>query len=280
VEFVFHSSASATNSNVTQAMSHDERPKSSRVDCQVRELVRAVRRVHELTSRCRVNAPLLPIVELEQGTTFGYESPAAQQPQDPVGAAGEALLLATPCSLIQRYRRLQQLVVTEAVLDVSHSAHIFLNIDPNDLERPDFLKGLRRPCRLLAEPGQLVLTLPVSLVGESVGFATMHARLRDLGLSLAYHDVMDGPSLVRRLSATPGDFLKLSPTLIEGVENDEDRQRHIRSIVQAASDLGCEVIADGIASEEEAVTCLNLGCRYGQGQYFQSVVPLEQVRSR
>ena len=79
---------------------------------------------------------------------------------------------------------------------------------------------------------------------------------------------MEGQSLVRRISATPGDFLKLSPTLVGDIERDGERQRQIQSIVQAGSDMGCAVIASGIESEEEAVACLNLGCRFGQGGLF------------
>jgi pSer/pThr/pTyr-binding forkhead associated (FHA) protein len=269
IEFVFHSSNSNSASSVTQAMSDEPRPRAPGGDVQVGLLIRTVRKVHELTSRCRVGAPLEAIVELEHGAVFGYGSLLADRASEAAAAEVESLLLATTCPLTQRLRELHQLVVTEAGLQRCPDARMFLELQPTDLEDRNLLKGLRRLCRMVPEPSQVVLALPVALVGESVEFATMYARLRDLGLGLAYRDVLDGQSLVRRLSATPADFLILSPTLTEGIEHDEDRQRHVRSIVQAGDVLECQVIASGIGNQDQAMACLNVGCRFGQGPHFQ-----------
>jgi EAL domain-containing protein (putative c-di-GMP-specific phosphodiesterase class I) len=278
VEFVFHCSASTDTAVVTQAMAAPSRVADDQFDA--REFIRGVRRIHELTSRCNVSCSFRTIAELRGGGTFGYESVPSEPEPGPDSEGAESFLYRLPCPLTQRMRRLQQRMAIEGILDAAPEAKIFLSVDPSELQAGDFLVGWRHLCELVDQPGRLVLTFPVGIVGELVEFATAYSRLRDLGIGIAYDDVTEGQSLVRRISATPCDFLTLSASLVANIDHQEDRQRHVRSVVQASQDVGAEVIARGVESEGVAEICRNLGCRLGQGRHFPSPKRARELRTR
>ena len=70
------------------------------------------------------------------------------------------------------------------------------------------------------------------------------------------------------LVEVPPDYLKLDIDLIRGIEASSRRQELVQATIQVASDLGIQVIAEGIESSEVADICKAMGCRLGAGVSF------------
>jgi EAL domain-containing protein (putative c-di-GMP-specific phosphodiesterase class I) len=50
--------------------------------------------------------------------------------------------------------------------------------------------------------------------------------------------------------------------------------RQVEFVVQAANEIGAEVIATGVDNEQDMENCRNLGCGYAQGLHFGAPEPL------
>jgi EAL domain-containing protein (putative c-di-GMP-specific phosphodiesterase class I) len=56
--------------------------------------------------------------------------------------------------------------------------------------------------------------------------------------------------------------------LARGVDRSTQRQQQIQALVEASRDIGVQLIADGVHTENEAQMCASLGCKFGQGDHF------------
>ncbi len=58
----------------------------------------------------------------------------------------------------------------------------------------------------------------------------------------------------------------------------EDTKKHsiVEAIIKLASAMQIDVIADGVSNEETLRELKKLGCKYGEGKYFESEVVMSQ----
>ena len=85
------------------------------------------------------------------------------------------------------------------------------------------------------------------------------ARIDDFGL---------GASSLRQLHRFPGDAVKMDRTFVVPMLEDEAAHDIVRAIVALAHNLGMEVIAEGVETQEHLDRLKLLGCEYAQGFYI------------
>jgi diguanylate cyclase (GGDEF)-like protein len=123
------------------------------------------------------------------------------------------------------------------------------------------------------EPGRLVLEITESLIQDADACGWSLRRLRDAGVRLALDDFGTGYSSLSYLRSLPLDILKIAKPFVEGIAHGRRESSFARMIVDLATTLGLQVIAEGIESAEELEALLELGCEFGQGFYLG--VPLD-----
>jgi EAL domain-containing protein (putative c-di-GMP-specific phosphodiesterase class I) len=57
-------------------------------------------------------------------------------------------------------------------------------------------------------------------------------------------------------------------SLVRDVHTNGTKRKVVRSMTQLAREIGAMVVAEGVESEEELDTVVNLGCDFVQGFYF------------
>lgn len=114
-------------------------------------------------------------------------------------------------------------------------------------------------------PGRLVLEIAEPVLAEEVGESRRTLRaLVDLGVRLAIDEVGHGvplPQLVRHRV----DLVKLDRSYVAALPHDGRAAATIAGVVAMAGELGVEVVATGIETEEQLVAVRDRGCRLGQG---------------
>jgi EAL domain-containing protein (putative c-di-GMP-specific phosphodiesterase class I) len=98
-----------------------------------------------------------------------------------------------------------------------------------------------------------------------------------LGVRLAIDDTGAGFSSFAHILKLAPDIIKLDRELTSGIDHDPVRAALATALVSFASQLGAEIIAEGIESAAELEVLRNLGIRFGQGYFLCRPVAIDSI---
>lgn len=103
------------------------------------------------------------------------------------------------------------------------------------------------------------------------------APLRARGLRLAIDDVGAGHSTFRHILDLNPEFIKLDRSLIRGLNEDSARRALAEALTLYGRRIGCEVVAEGVETEEELAVIGAIGITRAQGYLLGRPMPLERA---
>jgi EAL domain-containing protein (putative c-di-GMP-specific phosphodiesterase class I) len=106
------------------------------------------------------------------------------------------------------------------------------------------------------------------VIVDMAHFADQINEYRGLGVKLAIDDFGAGYSGLNLLVNFQPDQIKLDMFLVRGIDGHGPRQAIVRAIEQVCSDLGIDVIAEGVETIAEYEWLANHGVRLFQGYLF------------
>ena len=138
--------------------------------------------------------------------------------------------------------------------------------------------------RILDQTGlparQIELELTESMLMTNTECATtVLGVLKSMGLRLSVDDFGTGYSSLAYLKQFPLDSLKIDRQFIRNLTTSDKDAAIATSIIQLAHNLGLEVVAEGVETEEQLAVLDELGCDIAQGFYFSRPVPADEVAS-
>jgi EAL domain-containing protein (putative c-di-GMP-specific phosphodiesterase class I) len=230
--------------------------------------------LHSLVEARRVTTHFQPIFSVRRKSVVGLEALSRG-----VGPAGD---LISPAVL---FKQAAAEGIAGAVEDLCRESAVrnfhrlrarpeelllFLNLD---------LTGMSRPAALAAQLETLIRTpgLDPRSVGveflesrlDDVGrFGELASALRERGFLVVLDDVGAGHSNLDRIPLFRPDVIKIDRSLVTGVESDFYKQETFKSLVSLSRRIGALVVAEGIETEAEAVTVLELGADLLQGFFL------------
>jgi diguanylate cyclase (GGDEF)-like protein/PAS domain S-box-containing protein len=123
------------------------------------------------------------------------------------------------------------------------------------------------------KPQTVKLEITESVVMENIDTATdMLRQLRSLGVKLAIDDFGTGYSSLSYLHRFPIDTLKIDRSFVTRMSENNENTEIVRTIVVLAQNLGMDVVAEGVETNEQLVLLQKLGCENGQGYFFSKPV--------
>ena len=147
---------------------------------------------------------------------------------------------------------------------------LFLNFDTSILDRG--VTGSGHLQNLVdnfgINPGNVVLEIVESNVRDIHALKKFIKIHRNKGFLIALDDVGNGHSNLNRIPMVKPDILKIDRYLVRSIDKDYHKQAVCKSLIDLARSIGTLVIAEGVESEEEAITVLELGVDMIQGYYF------------
>jgi EAL domain-containing protein (putative c-di-GMP-specific phosphodiesterase class I) len=151
-----------------------------------------------------------------------------------------------------------------------HDLLLFLNLDlasmPGRESLPAELEALVRGARL--EPRNVAVEFLEDRVDDVASFGALAQGLRKRGFLVVLDDVGAGHSNLDRIPLLRPDVIKIDRSLVTGVEADFYKQETFKSLVSLCRRIGALVVAEGIETEAEAVTALELGADLLQGYFL------------
>ena len=97
------------------------------------------------------------------------------------------------------------------------------------------------------------------------------------GVRFAVDNFGTGYSSLSYLKRFPIDVLKIDPSFIKDVTNNEDDAAIVCAIITMARSLGIKSLADGVETREQLEFLRAQGCDLAQGNFFCPPIPTEEV---
>lgn len=227
-----------------------------------------------------------PIVALPTGRLAGFEALVRwNHPRRGLVHPGDFIPVAEETGLIVP---IGQWVLNEACAQVrqwqldspSHRAlSLSVNLSARQVAQPNLLDRIKEALETSRlSPHHLKLEITESVVMENAeAAALMFKQLRSLGVQLSIDDFGTGYSSLSYLHRFPLNYLKIDRSFVSRLTTDNDNAI-VRTISTLARNLGMEVIAEGIETEEQYRELKMLGCEYGQGYLFSRPVNNDGVQ--
>jgi PAS domain S-box-containing protein len=208
-----------------------------------------------------------PVVDLYSGGIVGFE--ATTRFDNRSGARAE-FAAAAACGMGEALELATLEAAIVAAEGLPATASLFVNVSPATVVASDALPGIlgavRRPVILAVAGREVVadyaaLRVAIERIGPATRVAVDHAGAGAASLS---HLVQLRP-----------DFVKLDSTLVQGIDGDFTRQALIVGLKEFARVSGRALIAEGIETELERTTLVELAVRFGQGYLLGAPAPAE-----
>ncbi len=132
------------------------------------------------------------------------------------------------------------------------------------------------------DAGALVLEVTEGIFIEDDQRAmTALADLRKMGLRLALDDFGTGFCSLGYLQRLPPvDIIKIDRTFVSDIDHDRPRAAIASAVTGLAHDLGLRVIAEGVETEQQRHTVLEMGCEHAQGYLYARPMPVVDLTDR
>ena len=218
-------------------------------------------------SNIEITMAFQPIVDVETQTIHAYEALV----RGPGGESAESVLLAVNDGNSAAFDQSCRVMAIETAAKLGLDRRLHINILPTKVEHPE-------------ESLQLTLAtarahnFPIDLItfefteDERIAdqdhireIATVYRRN---GLNIALDDFGAGYAGLSLLAAFQPDVVKIDRVLISNIDRDRPRQVIIKGVMKIASDLGLQVVAEGVERREEMSFLRDVGIRYVQGFLF------------
>lgn len=221
-----------------------------------------------------------PIVSLQTGRLAGFEALVRwNHPRRGLVSPADFIPVAEETGLIVP---IGQWVLNEACAHVRRwqidspghrNLSLSVNLSARQVAQPDLLDRIKEALATSKlNPHCLKLEITESVVMENAeAAALMFKQLRSLGVQLSIDDFGTGYSSLSYLHRFPLNYLKIDRSFVMRLTTDNDNAI-VRTISTLARNLGMEVIAEGIETEEQYQQLKMLGCEYGQGFLFSRPV--------
>ena len=225
------------------------------------ERLLARERLLDIILRERVVTAFQPIMRLgADRTVLGFEALSRGPKGSGLERADDLFGSATEHQLLVELDRLCRRRALLSSGRIPTNAKIFINTLPATIRDPQF-RG-----RALIEFLDKAQVSPDRIVIENYNlFREAMAYFTDLGMSFAVDDVGSGYSGLESIARLKPTFLKIDISLIRDVHVSHVNQAMVGAIIAMGHGIGAAVIGEGIQTEDEAATLLEMGVDWGQG---------------
>jgi diguanylate cyclase (GGDEF)-like protein/PAS domain S-box-containing protein len=171
--------------------------------------------------------------------------------------------------------------IKEWQAEASPAIRVAVNISPVQLRRPGFVKSVKRILdenRLSGDCLGMEITENV-LLDKSMATIEMLNELKELGVHIILDDFGTGYSSLSYLQHLPIDILKIDRSFIAKLTRDDEQTRIIETIILLGRNLGIDVVAEGIETDEQLERLKAIHCDRGQGFLFSKPIEGKNVRA-
>jgi EAL domain-containing protein (putative c-di-GMP-specific phosphodiesterase class I) len=205
-----------------------------------------------------------PIVSVSERRIFAYE--ALVRPTHPALPNPGALIRAAEQlgRVHQMGRKLREMVAQQ--MDHAGAPLVFVNLHGHDLT-DDQLLSVDSPLAAMAHNVVLEITERACL-DDIKDLEARIRRLRTLGFRIAIDDLGAGYSGLALFAQLQPEIVKIDMSLIRNVDQEPMKRRLVRSMISLCSEMAIKVVCEGVETEAERDSLLEIGADLIQGYLY------------
>jgi len=153
-----------------------------------------------------------------------------------------------------------------------NNIRLFYNLDNRLLEMPDFSHGNTTKILKKLDIKKENICFEISErheISSECNIENVLQHYKDEKFSIAIDDFGIGYSGYKLLYDFTPDIIKIDRFFLQGIEKKIKKKLLVRNITHLAMQLGIKVIAEGVETNEELLTCKDIGCHLVQGYLVQ-----------
>jgi EAL domain-containing protein (putative c-di-GMP-specific phosphodiesterase class I)/CheY-like chemotaxis protein len=213
-----------------------------------------------------------PIIKLDDFSVLGYEMLARGPMQSELHHPEMLFEIARDQGRVPELDRLCRLMATRGSGTLPDELLRFINTEPinlffhshSDMFIQEFVHGT--PERLRAKT--IMEMTERSVINDFGRAREVVAKLREAGFRIAIDDAGAGYSGLQTMVELEPDFIKLDISLTRHIEESIVKQKLVKTLRDFCADAGITLIAEGIETEGQLKSLVELGVTYGQGFLF------------
>jgi len=150
------------------------------------------------------------------------------------------------------------------------SLRLGVNLSPLQLRQPGLVRMVEKVLHDIGLDARLLdleVTESIS-VKEIPNLIETLNGLRELGCGISIDDFGTGQSSLDYIKRFPADRIKIDQAFVRNIGLDPDDEAIVRATLSMAHDLNCEVVAEGVETEQHFEFLRNEGCDVLQGFLF------------
>ncbi|WP_299975224.1 EAL domain-containing protein [uncultured Pseudoteredinibacter sp.] len=230
-----------------------------------------------------IQAYFQPKVKLENREIVGFEALVRWKRNGRDFPAGEFVSMAEDQGLIMelgmQILHMACLQVKTMIDRYSYHLPIAVNLSPKQLSESDFVEQIVRVVKSHGLPPQLIefeITENILMHDDELGIQKITA-LQLLGHKVSIDDFGTGYSSLSYLNRLPINTLKIDRAFISNILIDKTQKSIVQSVVDLATNLEQESVAEGIETEQAHQLLLSMGCQTGQGYLYAKALNSQAV---
>jgi EAL domain-containing protein (putative c-di-GMP-specific phosphodiesterase class I) len=238
---------------------------------------RVAESLRRIISNSEITAVFQPIFELPTMEILAFEALS----RGPAGSGfedGESLFgFAERSNLLLPLERACRRRILEDAGPIPASQLLFINLSPAAASDNEFLEGAFEklvreknfePSRIVLEITERTYALNQQL------FTDVLSELRREGFQIAVDDMGTGYSSFSSLAEIAPNYIKFDSVFVHEIHRHRIKRDLLDAMLSFAQKTGTHVIAEGIETQEELDTLLDLGVPFGQGFLLARPGPL------
>ena len=158
---------------------------------------------------------------------------------------------------------------------------VSVNLSVKQFNQPGLVENIASLLEQFQLPPRcLKLEITESVFSDNIEAAVgLLTQLRELGVQLSIDDFGTGYSSLSYLQRFPIDTLKIDRSFVTQMMENEENLAIVRTIVALAQNLGMDVVAEGVETEDQLRLLRKLECENGQGYLFSTPLGGRTVES-
>lgn len=225
--------------------------------------------LNELISKDYLYSVFQPIVSLNTTEVTGYEAlTRIAYPYSEKISIEQLFIFAEKNNMLWDLEKLTRKLALKAAKNMQFQNNLFINVNPSVLNDENFKNGFtlqhlekyKMNCdKIVFEITERTATPDIKVFKETIN------HYRKQGFRIAIDDLGAGYSDLNLVCNLDPDFIKIDMKLIRNINQDSLKQSVVKSLVDYSDSSGTVLIAEGVETEAELRTLLELKVSYVQG---------------